>query len=425
MIKLRILPLILLSIYMSSCSSSGQDDPVTPGPDNPDTPKPTPDLVSISFGGNSGAWQDAPNTRAGKSGLETLFPSFRVWGYKTTDADLSASQTVMNGYNVLYTSNSASASSSNSNDWEYVGVKNDELTSSQTIKYWDYSATSYRFFAYSPSDANITVKSSTGTNTDGTETSSSTTSLQSFSTPFAYNETATYKDFPYISELWFANSKDDTSKDDASKENYGKCVTLTFAPLIAKVRFKFTYPEGTTAIVIKDIKFQDSRYINQTATDGTSTTAKTPLKGTIKVDYPLTGAASTSTPTFSWTTSTEAEATGSLIFSIPYEDKDTPLHILEESQYGKWYFVPPLGLLTNADGQEQTQGSYTMTARINGNQSTATVPAEYMQWQPGFQYTYIFKITEAGTLITFSDLQVEQWQTAPNTDNNGSGTAGW
>lgn len=417
MIKLRILPLILLSIYMSSCSSSGQDDPVTPGPDNPDTPKPTPDLVSISFGGNSGAWQDAPNTRAGKSGLETLFPSFRVWGYKTTDAEMTSSQTVMNGYNVLYTSNSASTSSSNFNDWEYVGVKNDELTSSQTIKYWDYSATSYRFFAYSPSDAKITVKSSTGTNTDGTETSSSTPSLLSFYTPFAYNQTATYKDFPYISELWFANSKDDTSK-----ENYGKCVTLTFAPIIAKVRFKFTYPEGTTAIVIKDIKFQDSRYINNTATDGESATAQTPLKGTISVAYPQNGTPASNTPTFSWTTSTEEGATGSLIFSIPYEDNDTPLHILEDkTQYGKWYFVPPLGLLPKAEAQ----GSYTMTARIDGNLSTATVPAEYMQWQPGFQYTYIFKITEAGTLITFSDLQVEEWAPGANINNNGTGTEGW
>lgn len=399
MIKLRILPLILLSIYMSSCSSSGQDDPITPGPDKPDTPKPTPDLVSISFGGNSGAWQDAPNTRAGKSGLETLFPSFRVWGYKTTDADMAASQVVMDGYNVLYTSGSAGTSSSNSDDWEYVGIENDKLSSPQAIKYWDYSATSYRFFAYSPDTASITVGN------------------QSFSYPFTYKEFANNNDFPYISQLWYSSASED----------YGKSVTLTFAPLISKVRFKFTYPEGTTSIKITDIKFQDTRYINKTTTDGESTTAKTPLKGTIKVDYPLTGAASTSTPTFSWTTSTETDATGSLVFSTPYEDKDTPLHILEESQYGKWYFVPPLGLLTNNDaqGQSQGQGSYTMTARIDGNQSTATVPAEYMQWQPGFQYTYIFKITEAGTLITFSDLQVEQWQTAPNTDNNGSGTAGW
>ena len=33
---------------------------------------------------------------------------------------------------------------------------------------------------------------------------------------------------------------------------------------------------------------------------------------------------------------------------------------------------------------------------IDNETKTITVPAAYMQWQPGYSYTYIFKVTEEG-----------------------------
>lgn len=125
-----------------SCAGSGQEEPDVPT--QPEEPK----GVSISFGGNSGTWQDAPTTRANKeTGLETISKTFKVWGYKTTGGNYTSgfdqSQNVMDGYTVNWTQQTANTTSSNTADWEYVGIAN------QTIKYWDYSATSYRFFAYS------------------------------------------------------------------------------------------------------------------------------------------------------------------------------------------------------------------------------------------------------------------------------------
>lgn len=394
--KLRIMTIILMAAMLASCSSSQQDDPITPEP-KPD-PNPQPELMGITFGGNNDTWQDAPTTRAGKTGLETIFPSFRVWGYKTTDDNQTSSQLVMDGYNVRYTQGSSGASQSNTDDWEYVGIPNPSLT--QTIKYWDYSASSYRFFAYTPEDANINVS------TQDAGTANATTSFQ---IPFAYSDNTTAKNIPYMSELWY-------STNDATLNPYGKCVTLAFAPIIAKVRFKFTYPDGTTAITIRDITFQDSRFIDDPST------ADTPLSGDITVSYPLAGTVSSATPNFAWTNAdpTTDNAKGSLVFTIPYEEKDDAIHILNDpALYGKWYYVPPLG---NSD---YAQGPYTVNAIIDGKNSSATVPAAYMQWKAGYQYTYIFKITEAGTLISFSDLQVEEWLPGANIDNNGTGTEGW
>ena len=61
-----------------------------------------------------------------------------------------------------------------------------------------------------------------------------------------------------------------------------------------------------------------------------------------------------------------------------------------------WYYVLPA----------LTQGSYTVEASVDHKQvQTATVPANFMSWKPGFQYTYVFKITKTGE-ITFDLVQV-------------------
>lgn len=132
----------ILGSMSFSCAGSGQEEPDVPT--QPEEPK----GVSISFGGNSGTWQDAPTTRANEeTGLETISKTFKVWGYKTTGGNYTSgfnqSQNVMDAYTVNWTQQTANTTSSNTADWEYVGIAN------QTIKYWDYSATSYRFFAYS------------------------------------------------------------------------------------------------------------------------------------------------------------------------------------------------------------------------------------------------------------------------------------
>ena len=47
-----------------------------------------------------------------------------------------------------------------------------------------------------------------------------------------------------------------------------------------------------------------------------------------------------------------------------------------------------------------------MEVSVAGKQvQTAVVPASYMIWKPGFEYTYLFKITKAGE-VTFDVVQV-------------------
>ena len=191
MLSSRILSLLLcFSLCLCfSCSPSAQDDPVVPNPDAPTT--------SIAFSSNNSKWQDEQTTRGAGNGLETLFTSFRVWGYKTTSdvSALSSSQIVMDGYKVLFTQGSAGNTASNTADWEYVGIENPMLSTPQTIKYWDHSATSYRFFAYSPfrSDVTVTAPSTADPNV-------------SLNFPFEYSDAATATSSPYASRLWLATA---------------------------------------------------------------------------------------------------------------------------------------------------------------------------------------------------------------------------
>lgn len=367
-----------LAICLLSCSTPEQDDLLIPEPQQ----------GSISFGGNSGSWQDAPTSRAGETGLETIEKSFRVWGYKNTGGNktdgFTKPQKVMDGYIVNWNQPATGGTGS----WDYTGIRNEELQTTQTVKYWDYSSTSYRYFAFSPANEKVTTTllQEGGNSTNQTDKASKV----SFQIPFEYNENATSSSTPYISDLWLSDNQN--FGDD---KKYGACVKLTFAPIVTKVRIIFKYPENITNISIKNISFQK--------TDG-----DVPTAGNIRITYPITGTGTQ--PVYSWVTT----QTGRINLSVPYEEEEEADKIHQTNERGKWYFVPPIG----------EQGTYTMTATINGKTSTAIIPAEYMQWKAGYQYTYIFKITEAGTVISFTNLLVEKWTESAPIENTG-GTVGW
>lgn len=375
-----IIPFMALCLF--SCAGSGQEEPDVPT--QPEEPK----GVSISFGGNSGTWQDAPTTRANKeTGLETISKTFKVWGYKTTEGNYTSgfdkSQNVMNGYIVNWTQPAAGGTGS----WDYTGIRNEELQTTQTIKFWDYSSTSYRYFAFSPANAKVTT---TFLSEDGNTTTDAAAATQtSFSIPFEYKEDATAVTTPYISDLWLSDNQNFENK------KYGACVKLTFAPIITKVRFKFNYLKDTK-ISITDIVFKN---IND---------EHSPIKGNIIVSYPITGTGTKAS--YKWeTTETGTEP---IKFTIPYEEDADLNHQATERK--KWYYVPPLG------DSNKPQGAYIISATIDGKKSTATIPAEYMQWKAGYQYTYIFKITVAGPNIAFTNMQVEKWVETPIKNNGGT-----
>ena len=387
-----------MALCLLSCSHSGQDDPFIPGSSE----------SGIDFGGNSGNWQEAGSrvgaqtgSRAGEgeTKLQTLFPSFRVWGYKTKIAEAddatqnggngtAAIQKVMEGYLVDWNTTDQA--------WEYIGKHNATLNLTQTIKYWDYSASSYRFMAYAYNDETTKVTASTDANLSKT----------TFSIPYAFSDAATSTTTPYISDLW------ESKNQSTNLHKFGEQVKLTFAPLIAKVRFKFKYADGQEP-EITEISFKDSRWQNDA--DGklqwTTNDAITPTEGKIVISYPLSEANTTVSKTW------EKDKAGLLYLTIPYEEEADPIH--QTTTYQKWYYMPPM------DIANYTQGSYTITAKVNGNPVSATVGSEYTQWKAGCQYTYTFKISETNTSISFAEVQVEKWVESGVLDNDGKGTTDW
>jgi hypothetical protein len=68
----------------------------------------------------------------------------------------------------------------------------------------------------------------------------------------------------------------------------------------------------------------------------------------------------------------------------------------------KWYYVLPV----------ENQGTYTLEVSVVTNEvKVATIPAEFMKWQSGFEYTYIFKITQSGGVtIDIVQVAINNWE---------------
>lgn len=116
---------------------------------------PTSANSAINFGGDAGKITRATSNEGTEA--QKLDGQFLVYGVKKT----SETQLVNVFPNYYVWDVEAKNTTSNTNGWEYVGDKGADqlgigkitLTKDQTIKYWDYSASEYRFVAGSPIDA--------------------------------------------------------------------------------------------------------------------------------------------------------------------------------------------------------------------------------------------------------------------------------
>lgn len=378
--------ILVLATIFHSCSGERDENIV---PDVPGTP-----AKSIGFMGETPSVENF--TRAGYVGLENLVNNFKVWGSKTMGGNatdgFSDMQHVMQGYKVLWKENTAGSTVTNTADWEYVGIYNSDLALGQTVKYWDFSASSYRFYGMAPyGDSKPTISA------DG--------STASFSYQYDFADQATSASIPYYSDLWISdNGRTALPPSTALSPGYATDVCLTFHSPITRVRFAFRYPDDIDPqrVNIRNVSFADSRWTD--SSDPALVT--TPVKATLGIRYPLTGTVTEAST--QWTGITG----GRLKMTIPYEE--TPIHVGADDTK-KWYYVLPLSKIPGYDDNgtpddtsddmgyslstPYEQGSYTLTARINGKVKTATVPAELLQWKEGFSYTYYFKITDVG--ITF------------------------
>lgn len=392
----QIIIMAIVALISTACSHGS--DVLESGGVSVPAPQPT-TQTAITFSGqqgeeqvvNSGAGARAyeanePNgvnranragaTRAGTPLSDAGVTRFTVWGYKNMSYDEGTSsygdlQTVFPGYNVNWRSGSSSAS--NSNGWEYVAqqLSGDE----QTIKYWDWAARAYRYFAVTGTPTHVfTEPNGPHEFTFAADASPIREGDASADAKIAANIAAT----PFFTRLWFSTG----NAGVYPTKQFGKPVQLEFLKPFARVRFLFNYSYSAEAVKVTSPSFKP--------TDDSGIARK----GTVTVSYPLTGTATKESYTI---TKNASPAEGEELEAFTEE------YIPEGTE--KWYTVFPA----------PSQGSYTMSVTVDNVAKTAVVPAEYMTWQPGYSYTYIFKITEQGGVeIDMVQSAVTPWTELEN-----------
>ena len=340
-------------------------------------------------------------TRAGETSLARYIENFRIYGTNTKNG---ANSLVFKNYVLWY---DEETTQSNTSNWEYVGY--DPVDNKlQTIKYWDFSAFPYTFWAIAGADRG-----------EFSDIDESTGEVKTFTT----SVTEVGGEMPM---LYY------TKPTVIEREQYRDPVTFQF--LGAHSRIRFAFYETVPGYAVKNVKF----HIGDEATQYTECTVNGkfnvcgdltltysyPIGESPDVDLDYTTTEQASHHAFgnlNYTKATDgylAQTSGSIYLGVlssaptyagsatnpgyytsivPYADNDTPITINVD------YTLMAL----DRSGQE---------IEITG--AKAVVPAQFCQWKPNYSYTYLFKITDSELKpITFVAVgEVD------NTTNNEQGT---
>lgn len=369
----------------------------------------------INFGGETGKITRADNNEVGgKKAADLLGKNFVLVGFKNANGERTYA---FDHYNVNYVDGTANTTESNTAGWEYVnqsmkvnGVdenngKDGSLAQSgakqQTIKYWDHSCSSYDFIAFSMGK---------GDNVDGKTTYATPTSVDKDKlTTDAYTLTGNVKT---LGECYISDKK--TVKEaDYKKE----AVAMSFRHLTSKVRIALY--ETVPGYVISDVKFYDAATGDNGSEKGTLFGTFN-NNGTLTVYFPTTKEfkddgskdADYNKAHVNFTPAQTEGTKNSMIFGNVNYNNDDEGQIEKGTTYLSQTSIEPsycgatakeyLKVLP-ADGKSLPANlriDYKLTATdgtgevINVKGATATVPAKYTEWKPGYAYTYIFKISQ-------------------------------
>lgn len=345
---------------------------------------PTSANSAINFGGDAGKITRATSNEG--TPQQMLDGQFLVYGVKKISETQLVS--VFPNYSVLYNEN---LTTSNTNKWEYV--KDD-----QTIKYWDYSASEYRFVAGSPILAfTFNVPS------DGTTKKIESATITGLGGHIIANTSETANTF---NPVYVAEPK------VVAKADYKNTVQFNFVRQQSMVRVGFY--ETIPGYSVTNIKFYEA--------DGTSATSNNVILTSATEGYFIGGTNVSGTVTYDWTT-----ATPSYTFAYTDNTVNTDLKksknwyagkledILAEKSsetnvatlYGKdndmssttgYFTVLPTPSGTKAS-PILIKCDYTLTDFNTGETiqvtgATAAIPAAYSKWEPNTRYTYLFKISD-------------------------------
>lgn len=397
------------ALALASCSS---DDFLGENPGNVQNA-----TTAINFGGEAGKITRATSNEG--TPAEMLAGQFKVYGVKITNGTIS--HNVFPDYYVWDVADKNTTS--NTSGWEYVGAKDASnlgtgkitLTKDQTIKYWDYSATEYRFVAGSPIAAfkyNTTWNETTGTHITDVKVTGLAGHINA--NPTDGTTTALKTDPVYIAD-----------PVKVVKENYQKPVEFSFKRHQSMVRVGLY--ETIPGYSITDIKFYayDTDGTNLKASDDNNVilTSATPgyfvggsnLTGTVT----YTGWDTTPSYTFKYDdtglTKSQNWYAGKFIqkFKLATTSSETNVATL----YGTDKDMSETGYFTVLPTPTATDASpilikcdYTLTDFNTGETikvtgATAAIPAAFSKWEANTRYTYLFKISDNtnGTTGTTGD----------------------
>ena len=378
--------LLIAAIAITALASCSSDEFV--GDESPQTSSGT--IGAISFDMNTPAV-----TRATGSDAATLLNNnFVVFAYKTTS---STDQTVFDNYQVNYVTNTANTTESNSAGWEYVGYNSKLATPVvQSIKYWDFNADSYDFFAYSLGGQTATA------------------SVMTTNSTYTLTGNITQLGACYISK------KKHLAKPWSTPTT---AVQLEFMNFLSKIQLKFF--ETIPGYSVKDVKFYiaaDTKSTGDANNDGlapalygAANSIKTGGQYTISFD-------TDNNPLVEFT----SDANHTQISNVPF-DPVTPATTGEPSTPAVWLSgyatkeynetadatpgpaiylgraanaatsTKQISVIPNSTGAILTlKMDYTLVSRdgtgetIQVTGATATIPAAYTAWKPNYAYTYIW-----------------------------------
>ena len=386
------------ALTLASCSS---DDFLG------NTPGSTPSSANsaIKFDGNAGKITRATSNTG--SAAEMLDYQFKIYGVKKeSDGNLKS---VFVNYSVWDAA--ANTTTSNTKGWEYVGTKegatygtsNISLDKDQTIKFWDYSASEYRFVAGSPISA-FTYDVPVPVANESKEIKSATIKGLAGHINPNNSGTALTTNPVYIADPIIV-----------PKANYNNAVQFSFKRQQAMVRVGFY--ETIPGYTITEINFYDADGKVQTipGTDGNT------LKGTNIIlysgteDYFAGGNNVEGTINYIWTGTTPSYTyaytkgltksknwyAGKLeTLATTSTESVNALYGTDADMSTKGYFtVLPTPTATKA-APIFIKCDYTLTSTdysgetIKVTGATAAVPAAFSKWEANTMYTYIFKISQ-------------------------------
>lgn len=370
---------------------------------------------AINFGGGTGKITRAVSS-TNYSITDLQNNGFWVYGtkhYKDEDNSTTNDNVVYKNYYLTYNKDKTNHTQSNTAGWEYVGITNKysnvtpSLDGTQTIKYWDYSAKDYTFYAATalPSDVtagNVIINKITD---------------DASGTVYTKGYEVTLKNGANLDNIYFADRKVINKSKDAEhgkKDVYGGEVNFTFRNALSKVRVAMYETVPGYKVTINKFYYTNNSATGQTneATDKfTADANNTPLVTSqegvkYKVVYynnteadgqlenqpkMLANASGNGATTNIFKIGDGENLKGStdlstIITQPTYDTKD-----------GKYTLFMPQA---DNDKTLNLKVDYTLTSDDNSGETitvkgaTATIPAKYLCWRPNYAYTYIFKISD-------------------------------